>query len=164
MSVDDIFQILPHGFAPPDFHIVKGPNCDLRLEQQVRKRDNLEGIHIEESPGPNTFYLEMPRDLDEHRTVLIRLKAVRADEVIVNAKEKDAFLDFREYIMSLARTADASQGEKEIKRRLIAGSAPRIFTMFNSYQSPGAGEPAEKTQVDDEMARTQFECVSRTNP
>jgi hypothetical protein len=114
--------------------IVKEAHRDLGIEEPVRKRVNVGGVHVDSRhPHAKVFEVEMPEGLDHARIAEICLKAVHAQHGLLSEEEQCGFLQVCEYLKALAHAAAASATDKEINHRIIAGSGGQIRTHLVSH-------------------------------
>jgi hypothetical protein len=114
----------------------------LELEEHAHHRVNLAGVYIDDTPPhAKTFHIEMPTNLDRETIAGIRVKVVRVQHGILSDDELIEFLQFRDYLTLVTRTAAASRTTKEIKQRFRSSSGSRIVSLLLADRAPAADGP-----------------------
>jgi hypothetical protein len=122
--------------------IVQEADRTLELEEHAHHHVNLVGVHVDENPPhAKTFHIEMPTNLDPETIAGISIKVVHIQHGILSDDELVAFLQFRDYLTSIATAAAASRTSKEIKQRFTCGSGSRIVSMLHAHHTPTADGP-----------------------
>jgi hypothetical protein len=128
--------------------IVQEADRALELEEHAHHRVNLAGVHIDENPPyAKTFHIEMPTNLDPETIAGISIKVVHIQHGILSDDDLVAFLQFRDYLTSIATAAVASRTSKEIKQRFTCGSGSRIASLLYAHHIPASDGPNHKADA-----------------
>jgi hypothetical protein len=111
--------------------LTKEPEHDLQMEEKMRKRVNLGGVHI----GTSTYHdqtidITLPAKLDPWSATIICLKAAHAKQGLLSENEHLAFCENVEFLKKLGTAANESRTQSDVNKRFISSSARTIVTLL----------------------------------
>jgi hypothetical protein len=117
--------------------IAREAGRDLGLEEQLRKRVNLGGVHYDDDDRRGMMHqIEIPRGLDPDIIATICLNLASGYPNLDSEFVRNGFHCFTKYLTALGVIERASQIRGESDQQFACGSGSRILSGFQWHESP----------------------------
>jgi hypothetical protein len=118
-------------------NIVKDATLDLGLEEQIKKRVNLGGVHYDDqSPNVKLFRIPTPSRPDGETIASLCLAVLDQDPECLSEFAQVNFLHFVDYLKTVGQAEEVSVTRSEGNQRFICGSGSRIINGFAAHKPP----------------------------